>query len=97
MDRAAAVAKLKADEAELKQLGIQQLYLFGSTLAGTARENSDADLLLDYERGTFGLMHLVDVQERVTDILGRHADITTRDSLHRLLRPTIEAAALRVF
>jgi len=28
--------------------------------------------------------------------LGRKADVVTRDSLHRALRPTIEAAPVRV-
>jgi hypothetical protein len=31
MDRAAAIAKLKEHEAELKQLGFEHLFLFGST------------------------------------------------------------------
>jgi predicted nucleotidyltransferase len=29
--------------------------------------------------------------------LGRKADVMTRDSLHRVLRPGIEAAAVQVF
>jgi uncharacterized protein len=39
----------------------------------------------------------MEVKERASRILGRRADIMTRDSLHRLLRPRIEAAAVRVF
>lgn len=36
MDRDAATAKLKEHEAELKQLGVERLYLFGSTARGGA-------------------------------------------------------------
>jgi predicted nucleotidyltransferase len=97
MDRRAAISKLKAHEAELKLLGVQTLFLFGSTLHGTARDNSDVDLFFDYERGQLGLLKLMDVQDRVSRILGLTADITTRDSLHRVLRAGIEASALRVF
>jgi predicted nucleotidyltransferase len=97
MDRAAAIATLKAHEAELKQLGVQHLYLFGSTARGDAREDSDVDLFFDYEKGKFGVFDLMDVRERASSILGRKADIMTRDSLHKTLRGRIEATAIPVF
>jgi uncharacterized protein len=71
--------------------------LFGSTARSEAREDSDIDLFFDYERGKLGLFELMDVKEETTRILGRKADIMTRDSLHRVLRSRIEASALQVF
>ena len=97
MERATAIAVLKAHEAELRQLGVAHLYLFGSTARGDARADSDVDLFFDYERGKFGLFELMDVKERTSVILGRDTDIVTRDSLHKTLRPRIEASALQVF
>jgi uncharacterized protein len=97
VDRIEAIARLKQHEAELKQLGVQHLYLFGSTVRGEAREDSDVDLFFDYERGKFSLFDLMDVQEATARILGCKADIMTRDSLHKLLRARIEASALPVF
>jgi hypothetical protein len=44
MGRAEAIAKLKAHETELKQLGVEHLYLFGSTARDEASTNSDVDL-----------------------------------------------------
>ena len=49
------------------------------------------------KKGKFGLFELMDVKEYATNILGRHADIMTRDSLHKTLRRQIEATAERVF
>jgi hypothetical protein len=97
MQRGAAIATLKAHEAELKQLGVEHLYLFGSTARNEAREDSDVDLFFDYNKGKFGLFDLMDVKQRTSDILGRNADIMTRDSLHKTLRHRIESAAVRVF
>ncbi|HEY6432880.1 MAG TPA: nucleotidyltransferase family protein [Acetobacteraceae bacterium] len=97
MERDAAIAALKAHEAELKQLGVEHLYLFGSTARGEAREDSDIDLFFDYPRGRFGLYELMDVKEAATRILGRKADIMTRDSIHKALRARIEADAVPVF
>jgi uncharacterized protein len=39
-----AIAKLREHEAELRQLGVEGLYLFGSTARGEARGDSDVDL-----------------------------------------------------
>jgi uncharacterized protein len=97
MDRTEAMARLKAHEAELRRLGVQHLYLFGSTARDDAREDSDVDLFFDHERGKLGLFQLMDVKERAAEILGRKTDIMTRRSLHPVLRQRIEASALQVF
>jgi predicted nucleotidyltransferase len=92
-----AIARLRDHETELKRLGVRRLYLFGSTARGEAREDSDVDLFFDYDRGAFGAFDLMEVKERASGILGCKADVTTRDSLHKLLRQQIEATAQRVF
>jgi len=97
MERSDAIARLRAHEAELKQLGVLHLYLFGSTARGDAREDSDVDLFFDYEPGRFGLFELMDVKDAAARLLGRKTDIMTRDSLHRVLRERIEATAVPVF
>jgi predicted nucleotidyltransferase len=78
MERDTAIAKLKAHEAELKRLGVEHLYLFGSTARGEVRDDFDVDLFFDYEKGKFGLFELMDVKERAASILGRKADIMKR-------------------
>ena len=97
MDRTEAIARLKAHEAELKRLGVQHLYLFGSMARGDASEDSDVDLFFDHERGRLSLFQLMDVKERAAEILGHKTDIMTRCSLHPVLRERIEASALQVF
>ncbi len=97
MQRDEAISRLKRHEAGLKRLGVERLYMFGSTARGEASEDSDVDLFFDYKKGKLGLFELMDVKEYAAKILGRKADITTRDSLHKTLRRQIEEAAVRVF
>jgi uncharacterized protein len=97
MKRAEAITRLRDHEAELKRLGVEHLYLFGSTARDEARDESDVDLLFDYEKGKLGLFELMDVKEAAARILGRRTDIMTRDSIHKLLRQRIEATAVPVF
>ena len=97
MKRADAITLLQAHEAQLKQLGVLTLYMFGSTAREEAREGSDVDLFFDYDKGKLGLFQLMYVKEYTSGILGCKADIMTRDSIHRVLRDEIESSAIRVF
>jgi len=97
MNRDDAIAKLKQHEAELKRLGVEHLYLFGSTAREEAREDSDVDLFFDHPEGSLGLFELMDVKDAAARILGRKTDIMTRRSLHPVLRERIETSALQVF
>ena len=97
MQRDEAITKLKRHETELRQLGVEHLYLFGSTARDAAREDSDVDLFFDHPEGSLGLFQLMDVKDAATRILGRKTDIMTRRSLHPVLRQRIEVSALQIF
>jgi len=97
MKRDEAISRLKQCEADLKRLGVEHLYMFGSTVRGEAKDDSDVDLFFDYQRGKLGLFELMDVKEYAANILGHKTDIMTRDSLHKTLRQQIEETAIRVF
>ncbi len=97
MDREQVMSALRAHEAELHRFGVAHLYLFGSVARDSAHADSDVDLFFDTDNPRFSLIELVDVQEQVCRILGTESDVMTRASLHPLLRPRIEAEAVRVF
>jgi uncharacterized protein len=97
MKRDEAISRLRERAPDLKRLGVDHLYMFGSTARDEARDDSDVDLFFDYQKGKLGLFELMDVREIATQILGRRTDIVTRDSLHKTLRQRIEASALQVF
>jgi predicted nucleotidyltransferase len=97
MERDEAISRLQQHEVDLKRLGVERLYMFGSTARGEASDDSDVDLFFDYQKGKLGFFDLMDVKEFAAKILGRKTDIMTRDSLHKTLRQSIEATAVRVF
>jgi uncharacterized protein len=97
MDRGEAIARLKEEETELKKLGVEHLYLFGSTARNEARRDSDVDLFFDHPLASIGLYELMDVKDAAARILGCKADVVTRRGLHRVLRDRIEASAVQVF
>jgi uncharacterized protein len=96
MKRDEVLTRLRAHEAEFRRLGVESLYLFGSTAREEAREDSDVDLFFDHQRGEIGL-ELMDIKERASELLGAKADVMTRRSLHPRLKQRIESSATRVF
>ena len=67
MKRDEAINRLLQHQADLKQLGVEHLYLFGSTARGEAGDDSDVDLFFDHEKGKLGLFELMDVKDPPPD------------------------------
>jgi len=97
MKREDVISRLLAHEDELRRLGVLNLFLFGSTVRDEARDESDIDLFFDYQEGQFGLFQLMDIMDRTTEMLGRKADVMTRDSIHKMLKDQVVASAVQVF
>jgi predicted nucleotidyltransferase len=97
MDRDHVIARCRAREADLHRAGVVRLYLFGSVARREARPDTDVDRFFYTDNPRFSLIELVDIQDRVSDILGTETDVMTRASLHPMLRHRIEAELLRGF
>jgi predicted nucleotidyltransferase len=98
MDKREAIAGLKRHAEAIKALGATSLYLFGSVARDQATTRSDLDLFIDYDPdGKFSLLELVGIKLFLEEKLRIPVDVTTRDSLHPMLRADIEHSAIRVF
>lgn len=82
----------------MRRLGATALFIFGSTARDEATTTSDLDIFIDYDSSKkFSLLDLAGIQQLLEDELAIHVDITTRNSLHPLLKADIEQSAVRVF
>jgi predicted nucleotidyltransferase len=98
VNRTEAIARLRGNADAIKARGATSLYLFGSTVRDEAQPGSDLDLFIDYDPARkFSLVDLVGLKLLLEDELGVGVDVTTRDSLHPMLREEIENSAVRVF
>ena len=91
------IAAVRQHEADLRRLGVESLYLFGSTARDEARQDSDVDLFFDYKKGKLGLLEVIGIEEPASQMLGCKADATPRTSINRYIRPYAEKDPLRVF
>ena len=66
-----------ADAAKIaaKEYPIKKISLFGSYASGTNTENSDVDLLVEFESESVSLLTLAALKYRMEELLGKEVDI----------------------
>lgn len=73
---------------------ISKLALFGSILRDDFREDSDVDVLVEFERGyRVGLIRMAGMEIELTKIIGRKVDLRTPNDLSRYFRTKVVAEA----
>lgn len=92
------IATLRAHEAELRQVGIRRLSLFGSVARGEAEADSDVDIAaeLDPEAG-IGFFALGALERRLADLVGRKVDLLPEPVEKQRLRANIDRDRRRAF
>lgn len=96
--RAEVIEKLKQHEGAIRAFGAQSLYLYGSCARDEAERKSDIDVFIDQDPAKrFGFLELTGLIILLEDLFEAEVDVGTRTGLHPILRPAIEASAIRVF
>jgi predicted nucleotidyltransferase len=77
-----------------KRNHIRKLSLFGSVLRGDFRENSDVDVLIEFESGHgTGFFGLARMERELSSILGRKVDLRTPQELSKYFRDEVLSQA----
>ncbi|WP_374405396.1 nucleotidyltransferase family protein [Pelagerythrobacter sp.] len=98
MNRAEAIVRLKPMERRLRERGIRALYLFGSTARDEAGDESDLDLLYEYDTSrNFSLFDQAGAMLELSDELGAKVDLVSRAGLRPRLRARVEGEMVRIF
>src|SRR5437868_2448025 len=82
-------------EAICRHYGIRRLSLFGSTLKGAGRPDSDVDLLVEFEpEATPNLLTMAEIELALSPLLGgRKVDLRTAGDLSRYFRDEVVGTA----
>jgi predicted nucleotidyltransferase len=92
-------SRLPVDESTLtcfcERHHVRRLSLFGSQLKGTARPDSDIDLLVEFEPGQVpGLLALANMEIELSELLGgQRVDLRTAEDLSRYFRDELVRTA----
>jgi predicted nucleotidyltransferase len=91
------IAKIKAHADEIRARGATALYLFGSTVRGESRADSDVDVFIERdETQRFSIHDRFRLQDYLSTLLDADVDLGLRSELHPVLREEILQEAIRV-
>lgn len=80
----------------VQDYGIKRLYLFGSFAKGTAREESDVDLLI--EKGKpLSLLKLSLLRQQCEEALSRSVDIVTTTGIEKKFQEAIKGTEILLY
>ena len=77
--------------------GIAELKVFGSGARGTARPDSDIDVLVEFEPGHTPGFGFITIQDELSAMWGPRVDLNTPDSLSRFFRDRVLRDAESVY
>ncbi len=98
MTRDAAIAVLRAHEADLRRQGVAHAALFGSTVRGEASAGSDIDILVQLDPAAgVDLYGYVGVTQFINALFDGRADVADRDMLIDVVRREAEREAVFAF
>jgi predicted nucleotidyltransferase len=96
MDRQQVIQTLRAAKPVLaERYGVTRLALFGSTVRGDSRPDSDVDIVVGFD-GPATSARYFGVQFYLEDELGCAVDLVTEKAMRSELKPYIEREAVNV-
>ena len=88
------------DEARLTQLcrqyNVRTLKVFGSVARGEETEQSDIDLLVEFEHPVT-LLQLISLERELSELFGRPVDLVTERALSPYLQDSVTASAREIY
>jgi hypothetical protein len=96
VNRSEALQKLALFQDELKKFSVKDIYLFGSFAREEAGDESDLDILVEFEpEAQIGLFAFARLRRQLCELFGREVDLVTPDAIHPDMRDDIFREAVR--
>jgi len=80
---------LKQNKEKLKNHEVKKIGLFGSVLRGENDNESDVDLLVEFNEGKKNYDNFIELAFLLEDLLQRKVDLLTIDALNPYMKPKI--------
>jgi len=71
-----------------KKYRVKSIGLFGSCVRGEERKESDIDILIEFEK-PIGLFKFMELEEYLSQKLGRKVDLVEKDALKERIKPYV--------
>ena len=98
MDCQEIIARLRDNEAALRERGVRHAALFGSCARGEERPDSDVDIMIEVDPAArIGVYEYVAIKDYIAGLFDTHVDVVRRDRLKPYVRPAAVEDAIYAF
>jgi uncharacterized protein len=98
MDRQEIIARLRENEATLRERGVRHAALFGSCARGEERPDSDVDIMIEIDpTARIGVYEYVAIKDYIAGLFDARVDVMRRDRLKPYVGPVAIEDALYAF
>jgi len=89
LNKAMLMETLRSHGKEIRSFGVNSLGLFGSFVRNSGSDESDIDLLVDFEPNKKTFDNFMELSFFLEQLFGRKVDLVTRQSLSKYIGPYI--------
>ena len=84
MTRDMVVESLRKNMEKIRNFGVKRIGIFGSFARDQARDDSDIDIVVEFEKGKGTLKNFCGLVDFLEELFGREVDILTPDGIENI-------------
>ena len=81
-----AFERIRSHQSALRQFGAARLGLFGPFVRGEQQDNSDVDIIVEFEPGKKKLRNFLDMANYLEEVMARKVDLLTWEGMGEFVR-----------
>jgi len=76
--------KLRKNKNKIEGFGVKRIGIFGSFVRGEAKEKSDIDVVVEFERGKATFKNVAGLVDFLEELFGKEIDLLTPDGIESI-------------
>jgi predicted nucleotidyltransferase len=98
MNREEIIARLRENEAPLRERGVVHAALFGSRARGDQRPESDTDIMVEFDpTARITIFDYAGLKDYISQLFDGRVDVVNRDGLKPYVKPAATVDAIYAF